>query len=82
MVPGCHITVSLSNYLCLHLCHYLDQKPEEAQNEDGEEDDGSAETTKPGRAGGLDPNCTCCPGQLGLCFGTPHTWGELAGKVD
>ena len=81
-MPGCHFTVSLSNYLCLHLCHYLDQKPEEAQNEDGEEDDGSAETAEPGRAGGLDPDCTFRFGQLCLCFGTPHTRGEPAEKVD
>ena len=81
-MPGCHFTVSLSNYLCFHLCHYLDQKPEEAQNEDGEEDDGSAETAEPGRAEVLDPNWTFRLGQLGFHFGTHHTRGEPAEKVD
>ena len=79
-VPGCHFTVSLSKCCFLHLCHYLDEKPEEAKVEDSDDEDGSAETSEPGRAGGLDRNYTFFLGQIDLHLGPTHAQAVPAGK--
>ena len=62
------------------MCHYLDQKPEEAKDEDSDDEDGSAQTSEPGRAGGLDCNYTLFLGQIDLQLGPKHAQAAPAGK--